>query len=255
MNTFRLLVYAGLAISGLVRADGPFVGKWKLNASRSQIVDQMNVEKAGANKYRFNFAGTGSETIALDGTDQAGLSGTTLAVTISDPRTWTVVRKKDGRISLRATWKLSEDGRTLRDTFTTFQADGSTSTADYIYERRAGTSGFSGTWESTSPQLIPVYELQIQPFDGDGLSLVNSSAGTTKNLTLDGKDHPNPGVAQGYSTAGHRVNDHAVDLTDEMNGQPFDTQELRVSKDGKSLTITIRQAGRSKPLVLVFDRQ
>lgn len=252
---FRLLLCAAIAVSGLMQSAAAFVGTWKLNASRSQIVDQMTVENAGAGKYRFVFTGTDGETVAADGTDQPGVSGTTLAVTIEGPRTWKVVRKKDGRPILAATWTLSEDGRTLHDAFTAFQSNGSPSTIDYVYDRTAGTSGFLGTWESTSQQLEYVYELQIEPFGGDGLSLVVPSAGTTKHVTFDGSDQPNPSVAEGLTTAGRRVSERAVDFTDTVNGKVIDTEELRMSDDGRTLTLTVHRPGQRKPTYLMFDRQ
>src|SRR5947209_16941214 len=79
-------------------ANDPFVGKWMLDASKSQLIDQMKVVDAGPNKYTFIFDGTNSETIVADGTDQPGLAGTTFSVTIQDPRTWKVVRKSEGRV-------------------------------------------------------------------------------------------------------------------------------------------------------------
>ena len=67
-------------------AHDPFVGKWRLDVSRSTIVDAMRVEAVGPNKYRFSFEGAPAETIVADGTDQPGLSGTTLSVEAVDAR-------------------------------------------------------------------------------------------------------------------------------------------------------------------------
>ena len=41
--------------------------------------------------------GGGVETIVADGTDQPGLSGTTVSITVGGPDAWKIVRKKDGR--------------------------------------------------------------------------------------------------------------------------------------------------------------
>ena len=86
------------ALSGLWTASDPFVGKWKLDVSRSTIVDQVVVEAAGPNKYTFRFEGGPAETIVADGTDQPGLTGTTLSVKAADSRSLKVVRKKGGRV-------------------------------------------------------------------------------------------------------------------------------------------------------------
>lgn len=187
----RCLVLACLSSGQLLAGTDPFVGKWKLDTVHSHLTDQMKVESAGANKYRFSFDGTNVETVVADGSDQPGLSGTKLSVTVEDTRTWKVVRKKNGRILLTATWKLSPDGRTLRDSFTEFQPDGSSFTVNYIYERTAGTSGFPGTWESTTSQFDSAFEIQIGPYRGDGLSFVTPAQGTTRNVDFDGNDHAN----------------------------------------------------------------
>ena len=38
-------------------ADQPFIGKWKLNLSKSKLADQMTIAPAGANRYTLTFAG------------------------------------------------------------------------------------------------------------------------------------------------------------------------------------------------------
>jgi hypothetical protein len=68
--------------------------------------------------------------------------------------------------------------------------NGSSTNVKYVYKRMAGTSGFAGTWESTSETLNSVYMIKIQPYEGDGLSFINSSQGVTRNITFEGKDHP-----------------------------------------------------------------
>jgi hypothetical protein len=88
----------------------------------------MKVESVAGNKYAFDFGSGRPETIAADGTDQPGGGGTTLSVTIEGPDSWKVVRKKDGRILITANWKLSKDGNTLTDDFTSIGANGSSST-------------------------------------------------------------------------------------------------------------------------------
>lgn len=98
----------------------------------------MKVTSVGRNKYAFDFGG-GTETIVVDGTDQPGFDGTTLSVGQDGPN-WKVVRERSGRTLLTATWMLSNDGRTLHDQFTAFGPDGSPSTVDYIYDRRAAGS-------------------------------------------------------------------------------------------------------------------
>jgi hypothetical protein len=255
-RTFLLLLVVCLATSTLWAADDPFVGKWKLNPSKSVLTDQMKVASVGANKYAFDFGGGDAETVVADGTDQPGLFDTTLSVTVESPDTWKVVRKGQGRVLLTGTWKLSQDGNTLSDAFTANQPNGSNETLDYVYKRTAGTSGFPGTWESTSEKVNSAIELQIQPF-GDGLSFINPAAQSTKKMKFDGNEYPDegPNVPSGAVSSGRRLNERSLEMTDKIRGQVRGTQQMRLSPDGKTLTISVQPVGRDKPNILVFDRE
>ncbi len=187
-RTFQLLLVSCLVTGTLWAASDPFVGKWKLNPSKSKLTDRMKVEAVGANKYAFSFGGGfDPETVVADGTDQPGLLGSTLSVTVEGPDTWKVIRKVRGRTQLMGIWKLSQDGKALTDGFTGNQPDGSTFSLNYVYKRMAGSSGFAGMWESASEQVNSVFELQIQPYEDDGLSFITPAQKAIKNMKFDGK--------------------------------------------------------------------
>lgn len=250
---FQLLVVVCLATVAVSAASDPLVGKWKLDPSRSQRTDLMRVAAAGDNKYTLIFNNGGVETIVADGTDQPGLFGTTVSITVAGPDRWKVVRKKDGHVLLMGNWKLSEDGKTLTDAFTANRPDGTTSTVNYVYLRTAGDAGFPGSWESRSDNKS-AFELQIQPWQGDGLSVIE---GSTKNMKFDGKDYPSEGqyAAPGSVSSGRRVNERTLEITDRINGRIADTQQIELSPDLTTLTVTEQPSGQSKPNIFVFDRE
>ena len=256
-HSFRLVLVACLMAAALWAANDPFVGEWKLNPSKSKLSDVMKVESAGGNKYAFDFGGGSPETIVVDGTDQPGTGGTTLSVTSEGPDSWKVVRKKSGRILITAIWELSKDGKTLRDNFTFIGPDGNSSNVKYVYQRTAGTSGFAGTWEGTSETVDAVFVLKVQPYQGDGLSFITPSQGNTKNVKFDGKDYPNEGanVSPGSVSSARRVNEHSLERTDKVGGKIVDTRQIELSSDLKTLTMTVHNAGRRQPDILVFERQ
>jgi len=256
--TFQWLLVAGLVTGTLWAADDPFIGKWKLNPSKSKMTDIMKVESVGANKYTFDFSGDSPETIMLDGTDQPGISGTTLSVSVERPDAWKVVRKKDGRMLITGNWKLSKDGNTLTDNYNEISPNGSVSTVDYVYQRKGGGSGFAGTWVSTSVAVNFVYVLEIRPYQEDGLSIIDSSSQLTKNMKLDGKDYPNvgPNAAIVAASSVRRLDERTLELTDKKsNGKVYDTQQITLSSDLKTLTMTMHAAGRDEPNIFVFERQ
>ncbi|MGH7741093.1 MAG: hypothetical protein ACRENS_03630, partial [Candidatus Eiseniibacteriota bacterium] len=220
-RALQLLLIAYLATGRSWAATDPLVGDWKLNPSRSKYIDQMKVESLGGNKFNFDFGGS-PETIVVDGTDQAGYSGTMLAVTVEGPDSWKVVRKKDGRMLLTATWKLSEDGDTLTDNYTEFGSDGTPSTVIYLYQRTAAGPRFAGTWES--PMGLEKYasalQFQIRPYEEVGLSFIQPSQEVTRNVKFDGKDYPSVGrgVARGSTSSARRVDARTLEITDKTKG-------------------------------------
>jgi hypothetical protein len=234
-----------------------FLGKWKLDPAHSILIDQMKVEAAGPNKYNLIFSGDNVETVVADGTDQPCLFETTCAIHVQDAHNWKMTRKKDGKIMISALWQLSADGNTLTDNYTGYRPDGTTMNLHYIYQRIAGTSGFAGTWESTSEEMNSTYELEIKPYEGDGLSFTQGGGRVTQNLRFDGKDYAGSGAdaPAGFASSGRVMSDRAVERVDKVNGKTFYTQQIELSADGKILTMTIHVPGREKPDVMVFNRE
>ena len=254
-RNFQLLLVTFLLMDTLWAATDTLVGDWKLNPSKSKLTDLMKVESLGGNKYAFDFGG-GPERIVADGTDQSGVYGTMLSLTVQGPDTWKVVRKKDGRMLLTATWKLSPDGNTLSDNYTEFGPNGSPSTVNYLYQRTAAGGGFAGTWESTMP-IDSAFVLQIRPYQENGLSFINSSNEVTRNGKFDGKDHPNlgRGVAEGSTLSARRVDERILAITDKIKGKITRTEQIELSPDLKTLTRTVRRVGQREPNIFVFERQ
>ena len=217
--------------------------------------DEMKVQSAGANKYAFDFGG-GAETIIVDGSDQPGLGGTVLSVTAEAPNTWIVKRKQGSRLLLNATWQLSSDGRTLTDHFRGFESDGSALSMDYVYRRAGKGTGFAGDWQSIKETMNSPYLMEVKEFQGNGLSFIIPSQRKTKNVKFDGRDYPNEGasVAREASSAARRLDERALVITDKLGGKVTDTEDVVLSTDLKTLTMTVHVAGREQPIVLVFER-
>ena len=253
MQTIGFVAIASLAASSFWTASDPFVGKWRLDVSRSTIVDDMRVEALGPNKYAFNFEGGPTETIVADGTDQPGLPGTTLAVKADDERGLTVVRKQDGKVIVSARWKLSPDGGVLHDAFTGLQPDGSMLTVNQIFRRISGTSGFAGVWESTTKPSGLKLELGIQPYGNKGLTFV--SAGPNRSVTFDAREHPASDAKDGLTLSGRRLGPRVMEYMEKNRGKIQRSRRFQLSRDGRTLTETLRSAGQVAPNVLVFERE
>lgn len=252
-----ILAVVCLATAFTSAAQSPFIGNWKLDPSKSRMPDEMKVQSKGGNTYAFDFGGV-TETIVVDGSDQpGGYDGTLLSVKAEAPDTWIVERKKDGQLLLRATWKLSKDGSTLTDYYRGFDADGSTLSMDYVYQRAGGGSGFAAEWQSVKETMNSPFSMQVKEFHGDGLSFILPSEKKTKNVTFDGRESPNegPNADPGASSSARRVDARTLVITDKAGGKVTDTEEIQLSADLNTLTMTVHVAGRNKPNVLVFERR
>ena len=137
--------------------------------------------------------------------------------------------------------------------------NGSTLFLPYVYERTAGNSGFLGTWDSESAKVKTGIELQIQPYEGDGLSVKRSDEEIVKKIKLDGNDYPDldpNGGDKGNAYSGRRVNERSLEITYKFKGKTTGTRQIELSTDLKTLTMTERLVGQSRPKsILVFDRE
>ena len=255
-HSVQLLLVGCLVAGAAWAANDPIVGDWKLNSQKSKLMkDEMKVTNLGGNKYSFDFGGGHPETIAVDGTDQPGNGGTTWGVTVVNPNEWRAVRKKGGRVEITGIWTLSKDGNRLHDDFTGVEDNGKTIHLLYVYERKGGGTGFAGDWVSTSEQIDTAYVVEVQPYEGDGLSIIFTFEGITKNVKFDGKDYPSAGSGVKTVSSARRVNERTIELTNKAGGKVTGTQEFSVSEDGKTLTMTGRGQGSSESNVMVFDRE
>jgi len=137
--------------------------------------------------------------------------------------------------------------------------DGSTLFLPYVYERTAGNSGFLGTWDSKSAKVTAAIELQILPYEGDGLSFKRSDEEMVKRIKLDGNDYPDPdpnGGDKGTAYSGRRVNERSLEITEKFKGEITGTRQIELSRDLKTLTVTVSLVGQSGPQsIFVYDRE
>ena len=235
-------------------AGDPYVGKWKVNPSKSRLNDEMTIQAAGVNRYIITFEPGAVDTIISDGSFQRALGGTTLSMTVKGPDRWRVVRKMENRTLLSAEWSLSEDGRTLTDDYTQYENGAPKFTVHYVYQRSAGTSGLAGTWDSENAQMDAGMELQITPYGAQGLSFVIAALNLNQNVTFDGRASPVAG--SGASISGRRVSERSLEITARVRGEVRQIEDFELSPDGRSLTMTVVHPGQRKPAaIFVFDRE
>jgi hypothetical protein len=250
------LALACLLAGTLWAVDDPFCGKWKLNKEKSKFAgEQTKIEDLGGNKYKWT-SGDVSDTITADGTDQPVRFGRTISFAPEGANNWRMVIKKDGKILSSMTHTVSEDGKTQTIKGTETRPDGTTSDFNVVEKRVGSGSGLGGTWESTDVKFTSADEWDIEAYDGDGLSFNSHAYKDVLSMKFDGKDYEEKGptVAPGSTSAGKRVNPHTLEVTDKVKGQVMDHTKFEVSRDGKTLTLTILETGQPKALTIVYDK-
>ena len=67
-------------------------------------------------------------------------------------------------------------------------------------------------------------------------------------MKFDGKDNPEDGSnsGQGPAISARQVDEHNLVITHKYNGKVTGTEEVGLSADLKTLTITLRLSGRDK---------
>ena len=253
---YLLFALAFLMTSSLWAADDPFCGKWKLNLAKSKLTgEQTKIESLGGNKYKWT-NGNDTDIITFDGTDQKMKRGDTLSMTPEGANSWKMVIKKDGRVLSTMTHAVSADGKTQTIKGTSTRPDGSTSDFDVKLKRISGGPGIAGTWEDADVKFSGAEEWEVSPYEKDGLTFNNPSYKDTISIKFDGKDYEEngPNVAAGSTSSGKRVNTHTLALVDKVKGETVDHATYKVSADGKTLTMTVHDAGQPKPIMIVYDK-
>lgn len=77
------------------------------------------------------------------------------------------------------------------------------------------------------------------------------SQGQTLNVTFDGKNHPNAGA--GSASSARRLNTRAVEIIRESEGVITQKEQIELSPDLTTLTMTVHMAGK-QPDIYVFER-
>jgi hypothetical protein len=255
--TLSLVSLLGLATVTAFASDDSFVGKWKFNSDKSQLNGlEYKIEDAGDGKYKFIF-GDDVETMTLDGKEHTSKYGNVWSIKTTGPISWDVTIKRDGKVTSRFKWSLSEDGQTFLSIEETERPDGSTGRVESSLKRTGGTMGIAGSWESNSVKVLSPTSIEIAKGKTGGYSLIIPTYKERVDFKFDGKNYmpTGPRVPKEALVTAKKIGDRALELTYKLKGKTTDTHKWEVSEDGKTLTETVTYSGVSKPEVDVYDRQ
>jgi hypothetical protein len=138
-----------LPMGAAFAADNPWNGTWKLDQAKSQFTGgTMTFSKGAGNTLHFSDGSTTEYDFALDGKERKAWANRTAIWTAPGKNTWETVFKADGKVLAKGHRTLSEDGRTLTETWIGTRPDGSAFHEEDVLTRVSGTDGLIGTWRA-----------------------------------------------------------------------------------------------------------
>jgi len=249
-----------LTSTSLLAQTDPFIGTWVYNAEKSpKPTIKYAIKDLGGDRYALT-GSTGTTTeVKADGVSIKTHAGATVSFEKLDDHDWKMIRD-DGQKMVR-TYNISADDKTLtlHDVFSgAGQGDNYELTTKYA--RLSPGKSIFGEWQSVSMEEKATDEglqLIITPFGGDGLSFSVPAHKHLSEMKFDGKAYPDsgPGDTQGESSTGKRLSDHALQIDGQVKGKPEDSEEFKVSDDGKTLTIVSKPAGSTAVFTMVWDKK
>lgn len=258
MRLYVLWLTALLTCPHLFAATDPFIGTWVYNVQKSpKPTIRYAIKDLGGDRYALTGSTGTTVEIKADGVSIKA-PGATVSFKKLDDRDWEMVRD-DGQKMVR-TYNISTDDKTLtlHDVFT--GDEGNTSETITKYARLSPGNSIFGEWQSDSleeKESGEALKLIVTSFGTDGLSFSVPTYKHLSEMKFDGKVYADSGAgdAKGHSSSGKRVNDHLLEVEDQINGKPEYNEDLKVSDDGKTLTIVSRSANSSAVFTEVWDKQ
>ena len=261
MRLYRLLLSLLFAGAALAQSSDPFIGTWVYSAEKSpKPTITYAIKDLGSDRYALT-GSTGETTeIKADGNTIKSPSGDPVSFKKLDAHTWHMDREdKDDATKMTRTYTVSSDDTelTLTDVFTGKEGIDSQSVTQY--HRTSTGKSIYGRWKSFSMKTTVTRpsEFLIERFGKDGLSMTSLSDRHRIDMVFDGKPYidQSPSGPLEATTSGKRVTPHLLQLEGRTKGVLDETDEYKVSDDGKTLTIVSKQTKSAAIFTSVWDKK
>jgi hypothetical protein len=259
MRLYGLLLASILTSTSLLAATDPFVGTWVYNTQKSpKPTIKYTIKDLGGDRYALT-GSTGETTeIKADGVSIQSPSGATVSFKKLGDHSWEMMRSDNQKMVRIYTVSADDKTLTLHDVFTGDKGIQYETTTKYA--RLAPGNSIFGEWQSVSMEEKSSGEelkLIITPFGTGGLSFSVPANKHLSEMNFDGKVYFDSGAgdAKGQSSSGKRIEAHVLQIDGQLDGKPEDSEEFKVSGDGKTLTIVSKPAKSSAVFTTVWDRQ
>ena len=259
MKLYGLLLAGIFTCTSVFAATDPFVGTWVHNPEKSpKPTIKYTIKDLGGERYSLTGSTGVTVEIKADGVSIKTPTGATVSFRKLDDHDWKMVRD-DGEKMVR-TYNISPDDKTLTLHDVIKDNPGENYETTTKYARLSPGHSIFGEWQSVSLEekaLGGELKLIIGLFENDGLSFNLPAHKHLSAMKFDGKMYADSGAGdtKEHSSSGKRVNDHVLEIDNQVDGKPEESEVLKVSDDGKTLTIVSRPANSSAVFTMIWDRQ
>src|ERR1019366_2151342 len=191
ITQIRKLVWRCLAAAVvLVAADASYVGKWKMNAAKSDFGETtLTFAPAPSGGMQMTVDGQ-TYTFKTDGKDYDGAFGSKMSWKSIDAGTWEATNKMGAKVLSTDTYKVSADGKSLSMVSKGTSPAGTPFENSVIYQRVSGASGLAGKWKTKNLKINSTETIELTASGGDGLSFKMPNQKLVCDAKLDGKSYP-----------------------------------------------------------------
>jgi hypothetical protein len=252
------LVWCGLAVVvALVAADASYVGKWKMNAAKSDFGDTtVTFAQAPGGGMTMTVDGQ-TYTFKTDGKDYDGMFGSKMSWKSIDASTWEATIKMGAKVLSIDTYKLSADGKSLGGVSKGTSPAGTPFENSVTYQRVSGASGLAGKWKTKNLKQSAPDIIEFAASGADGLSFKMPDQKLVCDAKVDGKSYPctGPDLPPNTSVVFKKAGANSVSADITIGGRLAYQSTYAGSADGKTLTETGGAVGTTEKYKSVYDRQ
>jgi len=240
--TLSLLI--ALLMPAMARAQSVFDGTWKFDMKTAKFPEKPDVYLLQDGMYHCKTC-VPTIDVKADGQDQK-VSGhpyyDMVSIKVVDDRTIEETDKKNGKVVTTSKTWVSADGNTLMFEF----SDSSATNADPVTgkgsETRvakgpAGSHATSGSWRMAKMDTLSENAVMLTyKVAGDSLSM-STPTGQSYTAKLDGTEAPYKGDPGTTSVSMKKLDNNTLEETDKRDGKVIAVAHIKVSADGKTMTV------------------
>jgi hypothetical protein len=255
------LIFAGLLLAQTV-ASNALDGTWRIDSEKTKLADRAETHVYKDGRYQCLNCNPKID-VKLDGTPQP-LTGSPYADQFSakvvDENTIETKSYKNGKVVDSSKNVLRPDGNTIDVHYNFYPADGSKPGSGRMELKRvangpAGAHAQSGSWKmekwaSGSENILTFKYVTSE----QGLTM-STPTGQSYTAKIDGTDYPVKGDPSADAVSLKRLEDGTIEEIYKRDRAPVFVNRIRVSPDGRTLTIVSENKQQARTDTFIAQKQ